>query len=94
MESYRNQRFTEWIEHHGDRDANRSLYLIRVVRMRVDERIRLYVAHHGGQVQAGDYEVPQTVHSLQGLPCTGFGRPAFAEWVIDEHYFVAVTDIT
>ena len=44
MESYRNQRFTDWIERGGDRDANRALHLICVVRMRIDERTRRYVA--------------------------------------------------
>jgi hypothetical protein len=44
MESYRNQRFTEWIEHGGDRDANRALYLICVVRMARDRRSKQYVA--------------------------------------------------
>jgi len=43
-ESYRNQRFTEWIEHGGDRDANRVLHLICVVRMTRDRRTKQYVA--------------------------------------------------
>ena len=36
-------------------------------------------------------QVPR--HSPLGLPRTNFRRPSFAEWVIDEGYIVAVTDI-
>ena len=44
MESYRSQRFSEWIAHGGDREANRALRLICVVRMARDRRTKQYVA--------------------------------------------------
>jgi hypothetical protein len=65
-----------------------------------DRHSKQYVARRTAEakskreiVQAKDTVLLQTLHGLQGLLCTGYGRPAFAEWVIDEWYFVAVTDI-
>ena len=60
----------------GNRDANRALHLICVVRMRIDERTRRLrgKAHRRGQVQEGDHEVPETLRGPRGLPRTGDER--------------------
>ena len=52
MEGYRNQRFTEWIEHGGDRDANRAPHLICVVRMAPDRRTKQYVAKRTAEAKS------------------------------------------
>ncbi len=52
------------LNRHGNRDANRALYVIAVCRMSRDKRTRAYVAkaHQGGQDQEGDHPLPQEIH--------------------------------
>ncbi len=80
----------------GNRDANRSLHLICVVRMRVDERTRRYVARRTAQGKSKQ-EIMRCLkryHSPGGLPRTGFVRLAFADRVIDDSYIANVTGVT
>ena len=57
----------------GDRDANRCLHLICVVRMRHDGRTQgvRRETHCGGQVQTRDNALLETLHSPGDLPPTG-----------------------
>src|SRR5215213_545541 len=78
----------------GNRDAYRALHLICVVRMRIDERPRRYVARRlRRQVQEGDHQMSKTLRGQGGL-----ARPApsvaFADSSVDGDRPVAVTGAT
>jgi transposase len=79
----------------GNRDANRALHLICVVRMRIDQRTRRYAARRAfrGQVQKGDHKVPETLRGSGGLSRTDNERqlPRFAA---EEGHVATVTGVT
>jgi transposase len=55
----------------GNREANRALHLICMVRMPEPTHQRVRVpAHRRRQEQAGNHALPQTLHSPGGIPCT------------------------